>query len=371
VPTLERDNDMLTTVGYPFRKFRSLVPSKVGGITGKILLKIDSLLFQWAMKLKVGSLIKVNNYDFCYMRVSYNGHAIVKIVKKYRLDLVTEVNKPLSMGIYNNSDSMNWPNKGQMVKVPKTEILQYSASAVITVDSTLRAKWVVEFVNKAYKDKIIINPNGVDTDMFSPARCSNLIKKEINTTDAEIIVGVASSFRWYNDIDEMCRIFQRVISASNNISFLVIVGDSKKKTEIKKHLSGLGISHKVKTLLQVPFKNMPAYLNCCDILISHFNFHGKWPHNCSIKHLEYLSLGKPVVATNVGEVNFAIEHNVNGVLCDESDIKGFAQSILALSSDEVTRRRLGESGRVKAVKELSWERNTQRVVDALALNRNK
>ena len=103
----------------------------------------------------------------------------------------------------------------------------------------------------------------------------------------------------------------------------------------------------------------------------HFNFHGKWPHNCSIKHLEYLSLGKPVVATDVGEVNFAIEHNVNGILCNEGDVEGFAKSILTLSSDKLMRKKLGNAGRLKAVKELSWEKNTQRIVDALILNRNK
>jgi glycosyltransferase involved in cell wall biosynthesis len=371
IPTLEENSDTLITISYPFRKFRSLIPYKVSGIIGRILLKFDGIFFQWAMKLKVDSLVKANDYDFCYMRVSYNGHAIFKIVKKYKLDLVTEVNKPLSMGIYNNNDSMNWPNVGEIVKVPKSEILQYDASTVITIDSTLRAKWVLDFVNKSYKEKIIINPNGVDVNMFSPVCCSDSIKKEINVTDAEIVIGVASSFRWYNDIYEMCQIFQKVINSSDNIKFLVITGDNNKKTEIENYLSEFNIDHKVKILLQVPFKDMPIYLNCCDILISHFNFHGKWPHNCSIKHLEYLSLGKPVVATDVGEVNFAIEHNVNGILCNEGDVEGFAKSILTLSSDKLMRKKLGNAGRLKAVKELSWEKNTQRIVDALILNRNK
>jgi glycosyltransferase involved in cell wall biosynthesis len=84
-----------------------------------------------------------------------------------------------------------------------------------------------------------------------------------------------------------------------------------------------------------------------------------------------LSLGKPVVATDVGEVNFAIEHNVNGILCNEGDVEGFAKSILTLSSDKLMRKKLGNAGRLKAVKELSWEKNTQRIVDALILNRNK
>ena len=110
---------------------------------------------------------------------------------------------------------------------------------------------------------------------------------------------------------------------------------------------------------------MPSYLNCCDIFISHFNFHGKWPHNCPIKHLEYLALGKPTVATDVGEVNFAIEHNKNGFLCKEGDVMGFGDSILKLSSDEELRNQLGASGRSKAVEDLTWDKNVQNIINML------
>jgi glycosyltransferase involved in cell wall biosynthesis len=156
-----------------------------------------------------------------------------------------------------------------------------------------------------------------------------------------------------------------VIERKNSLDFLIITGDKKKKVEIEEILSKHGISKYVKLLVQIPFSEMPNYLNCCDILISHFNFHGKWPHNCSIKHLEYLSLGKPAVASDVGEVNFAVEHNVNGLLCAEGDIKGFGESILRLSTDEGLRNNLGACGRSKAVKDLTWDKNVQNIINMM------
>ena len=110
---------------------------------------------------------------------------------------------------------------------------------------------------------------------------------------------------------------------------------------------------------------MPDVLNMCDILISHFNFHGVWPHNCSIKHHEYLAVGKPVVATNVGYVNFAVEDKVHGVLVDEGDVNGFANAILQLVADKDKREIYGNNGRIKAVDELTWYRNIDNILPFL------
>ena len=154
-------------------------------------------------------------------------------------------------------------------------------------------------------------------------------------------------------------------SRFNGLKFVVIVGDKNKEIEINEKIKNYDLTSIVTIKGQVPYDRMPSLLNCCDILISHFNFHGKWPHNCSIKHLEYLSLGKPTVATNVGEVNFAIEHNINGILCDEGDVKQFSDSIVRLASDSKLREQMGRAGREKAIKELGWELNVSRIIGCL------
>lgn len=365
VPTLGEDNDQLSTIYYPGNLLRSKIPHGLGGILGRVILKLDNLLFQLVMKLKVSYLLNNNDYELVYMRASFNGHAISKLMNHSSIPLVLEVNKPLSMGVYNNNDALKWPDEGTKIKVPISESKQYDMAKLITVDSSVRAKWVLDFVDANYKKKIFVNPNGVDVNMFCPAGPDKTVKDELELIDGDILVGMASSFRWYNDIEEMCQIFKYVINKQKNIKFLIITGDKKKKVEIENILYTHGIDKYVKLLMQIPFIEMPRYLNCCDILISHFNFHGKWPHNCSIKHLEYLSLGKPAVATDVGEVNFAVEHNINGLLCDEGDIQGFGDSILRLSSDEKLRNKLGAAGRLKAVNYLTWIRNVQNIIDKI------
>ena len=107
-------------------------------------------------------------------------------------------------------------------------------------------------------------------------------------------------------------------------------------------------------------------LNLCDICLSHFNFHKKWPHNCSIKHLEYLALAKPVVATDVGEVNFAVENSINGYLCKEGEIDEYVDAIDRLARDHFLRQKLGDNGRNKAILKLTWEKNIQRIINFIS-----
>jgi glycosyltransferase involved in cell wall biosynthesis len=204
--------------------------------------------------------------------------------------------------------------------------------------------------------------------MFFPFEPNKEIFEELQISNQDVVVGMASSFRWYNDIDELCSILSKASMKIDHLKSLIIVGDQNKEFEIQNKIIQYNLQDKTKILSQVPFEKMPSILNCCDILISHFNFHGKWPHNCSIKHLEYLSSGKPTVATDVGEVNFAIEHQVNGILCQEGNIEQFANSIADLAINYKLRSKLGNLGRKKAIKELTWEANITRILNFLNEN---
>lgn len=368
IPSIDTENDKIKIIYYPLRTLRMMTPIYFKGFIGKVFKKIDNWLFQISMKKKVNLLVKNTDYDFCYMRSSYNGGAITNILQDRNLNLVLEVNKPLSMGPFNNKDTLDWPKNNGLVKVPVAEIKQYDAATLITVDSTLRANWITEFVDSSYYEKMIINYNGVNTKMFKPSLSKNDILDESMLADDDILVGMASSFRWYNDIDELCRIYSKALAQIDNLKFLFIVGNKEKELELQIKTNEYSLNDSTIILYQVPFSQMPPTLNYCDILVSHFNFHGKWPHNCSIKHLEYLSMGKATIATNVGEVNFAITDGVDGFLCEQGNIDDFADKIVELAQNPELRKKLGKAARQKAERELDWSLNVQNILNHLNQN---
>jgi len=61
--------------------------------------------------------------------------------------------------------------------------------------------------------------------------------------------------------------------------------------------------------------------------------------------LEAQSLGRPVVATDVGAVSEIVVHEETGLLCQSKDIDGLAAACVELLSDPAKTQRLGELGR--------------------------
>jgi glycosyltransferase involved in cell wall biosynthesis len=345
---------------YSFRLLRRFIPVKTRINIKNSLTYLDSLLFKYSIKKTLSQLINENTFTFMYLRASHTGHYMAKIAKKYNIPLILEVNKPLSMGPYNQRNGLAWPKQKSDVKVNHNERVQYEIASVITVDSPIRGKWITEFVDEKYADKMVNNPNAVNSTIFKPSKNRIFIRKKYSIGEKKILVGMASSFRWYNDEEELCQIIKATINKNSNILLLLIVGDKRRAKTIKNLIRTNDLDSNTIILEQIPFHEMPNILNMCDILVSHFNFHGVWPHNCSIKHLEYLAVGKPVVATNVGYVNYAVEDNINGILVDEGDVQGFTNAILKLSADKDKRESFGNNGRRKALSELTWYRNVDR-----------
>ncbi len=71
--------------------------------------------------------------------------------------------------------------------------------------------------------------------------------------------------------------------------------------------------------------------------------------------LEYGLMGKPVIATPVGEIPQIIQHQYNGLLVAVGDVPRFADELLRLSEDRELREALGEQLQKKVAREFSEE----------------
>ena len=354
IPGLDLDHRNLTVIPYYFAGIRKLVPLGSTGFLGRVARKFDQLLFTISSFFTISYWLKRRAYTLVYMRASFNGAGPSHALRLHRTPLILEVNKPLSMAKFNNEDAFKWPSSINNVSRIKVEQLQYSLAKTISVDSTLRAKWITDFVDASLSEKIFISRNGVDCERFFPVGNDSKADRVPDVERKPLIVGMASSFRWYNDIDELMAIIRRVVKDFDRCEFRMIVGDKQRSNYLRKKVTDYGLGAFVSIYEEVPFSEMNSQLNKCDVLISHFNFKGKWPHNCSIKHMEYMAVGKPVVATDVGEVNFAIEHGKCGFLVEEGDVEGFSTELLRLLQSETLRRRFGSYGRQIAEGDLKW-----------------
>jgi glycosyltransferase involved in cell wall biosynthesis len=362
VPGLKNDLKKIKFNFFNLQNFRFFFSKRCSiKFLDKIFIKLEYYFFRKVILKKLKNLLKKTKYEFIYVRASPYADVVSKLAKKYKVKLILEVNKPLSMGPYNKNNIINWPKNKTEVLVSDTEKIQYDIADVITVDSSLRAKWITDFVGD-YKKKILINHNGVDTELFRPMKKNYLKLASLGFKSSDIIIGMASLFRWYNDLEELFEIIKLTIKKNNKIRYLLILGDRNKTNQMNNYIKQNNLMNYVKLHVEIPFNEMPEILNICDICVSHFNFHKKWPHNCSIKHMEYMASGKPVVATDVGEVNFAIENDINGFLCREGKVLDYVNAIDRLANNPNLRKKFGNAGRLKSETTLTWKSNLEKIL---------
>lgn len=84
-----------------------------------------------------------------------------------------------------------------------------------------------------------------------------------------------------------------------------------------------------------------------------------------IKVLQYLAMGKPVVATNLPGVAQFIEHGENGLLVSPDDWEGMARAIIRIYEDTELREKLERNAR-KSVFQYDWSIINEKIDKALS-----
>lgn len=146
-----------------------------------------------------------------------------------------------------------------------------------------------EFLSNDNQQAIYI-PNGVDFHRFKPK--SNEIPEDIRSLTKPVI-GYAGKMQDLFDVD----LLVDVANAFPNVSF-VCIGQILNR----KWMNNLWQSPNVHYLGDKHYDILPDYLAKFDICMIPYNL-GRHHNNDPIKFYEYLSVGKPVITTNIGGVS--------------------------------------------------------------------
>lgn len=115
----------------------------------------------------------------------------------------------------------------------------------------------------------------------------------------------------------------------------------------------------------VAYDKMPMYLSICDILI----LSNSWgPKNRNqffgspTKLFEYMSMGKAIVATNLGQVGEILEHENNALLCEPGNGDEIVKAIMRYAQDKDLRTKTGENARNTVQKKYTWLLNAKTAI---------
>ena len=104
---------------------------------------------------------------------------------------------------------------------------------------------------------------------------------------------------------------------------------------------------------------VPKYLAAMDIAVAPFRPVDDF-YFSPLKLFEYLAMGKPVVASNVGQISELVRHGENGLLTAPGSVDALVAALDRLIADPATRERLASHTQDGIV---TWHEIAQRAVE--------
>ncbi|MGY4329374.1 glycosyltransferase involved in cell wall biosynthesis [Bradyrhizobium sp. LB7.2] len=133
---------------------------------------------------------------------------------------------------------------------------------------------------------------------------------------------------------------------------LLLVGDGARMATVRCAVARHGLGGSVVTTGLVPQNDGPAHLACFDIAVAPTvsNPDGSPFFGSPTKLFEYLAMGRPVVASAIGQVTEIVTDGKFGLLVPAGDVDALVEALARLADDPALRARLGEAARAEAVR---------------------
>ena len=296
--------------------------------------------------IKIHYLIRKNKYDYSIFKKFY------KICKIYRPEIVH-----------------TWDGMTTFYAIPTTKILGIKLINGMITNASQHKKFGKEAmlakVTFPFSDFILSNSvaglsaynapknksdyvhNGFNFSRISNLNCPELLKRKLNIK-TPFIIGMVATFSEKKDYKTYFKSAQNILKTRKDVTFLSIgfETDSKKSKSLildnKEYFRFLG-----------KITDVESYINIMDICIL-----STYTEGISNAILEYMALGKPVIATSGGGTQEIIKDGHTGLLIAPTDPKALSEKITYLLNNPKIIKIFGETGRLRIKNHFSIESMT-------------
>jgi len=218
----------------------------------------------------------------------------------------------------------------------KINIKTIKCANALIFDSKRTADLYKNTYGDILSNKIIcITTPGIESDLFKES-------KPLHKQDYELITVGHLSYR--KGIQYLIKAMPIVIEEYRNVK-LIIVGGGPYRRELESLASKLKLNKNIIFKGNVPRKYLLEYYAYSDIYI-HPSLSESFPS--AIR--EAMSVGRPVISTDVGFADEHIKNGINGFLVKPKEVQSLASAILLLLNDEKLRLKIGKNNRKYAEK---------------------
>lgn len=227
---------------------------------------------------------------------------------------------------------------------------------VIIAVTPLIKKYLIE--KGIDEQKIYVIENAANTELFKPME-QDIVKNELGLDKNCRYVCFVGNLAPWQGVEYLIQAAPLVLKEFPCTKFL-IVGNGMLKRELINLVEKTGVYSNFTFKGIVPYEEVPKYINASDICVVY-----KKPLKSGyspLKLYEYMSCGKPVVASNLPGFDI-LEKEKAGIVTEPENPEELANSITKLLKDDKLREEMGKNGREYVVKYNSWENVAKRTVE--------
>jgi len=238
-------------------------------------------------------------------------------------------------------------------------IVYRMVSALVTVSANLRIS-----LQKKYwlsDNRVLLIPNGIDSDYYSPDNCMRQgMRKELKFDEDDFVIVFSGRLDPVKNFELLLDVFERCHKVATKVK-LLIVGDGPERQKIEQ-LSMQKNIHTGLVMVGQRFEVLP-YLRAGDVFLL-----TSLTEQMPLTILEAMSVGLPVIASDVGEIRHIIDDGKDGFLRHTGDgVEGFVSALLRLK-DAPDRQTMSHAARAKIImsfQETTMVRRYQTLLDTL------
>ena len=246
-------------------------------------------------------------------------------------------------------------NEENFYKVWLTDFLAYLSirlSDYVVYSNT----WIrEEKIPRKYWGKCFYLSNGVDTKEF------RVRERKRGKEFSLMFVGLL------HKIKHILPIIDAVEIAANQIPELkcYIVGDGPKRKELEEIIASKGLSRFFVFKGTVAHEKLPELLPTANLLIAPFSDIEGVRYQSNVKIFEYMAVGVPIIATDVGDIKRILGGGKAGYVVSPGNPKAIAEKIIYIRQNPVKSKACASLARKLAVDMYDWKVLAQKLENFL------
>ena len=232
-------------------------------------------------------------------------------------------------------------------------------SRIVVVAERIQIELVRQY--QIPNEKFVVIPNGANIDLFHPMDMQDCkIKLGLDTKNSYILF-VGSMVQWQG-VEHILKAVTGVVERTPSSRFL-FGGDGPQRRELLEMAKDLGVTAHVEFTGAKPYSMIPTYINAAVVCLS---IKPPLIPGSPLKIREYMSCGKPVIATRKSDYDFRIiEEAEAGLLVSPENTQEVVDAVVHILENPSIAEEMGTKARQYAMENCSWAYTARRVLSVL------